>query len=184
MTQSYSTYYKYKDGGNGIGSSSPSSIGFDISEELKNFYANLSLITGDFDCAELAIGCSRVDREDWGGVDNSPNLPPVGIFDVIVGENYKSITYIADVATQTGCVTTKTAELTVVDGVAGDWIYYADNEETYKYGEIALPSAYDKRKALDTSLRTLPAQYTQQYAYLNRGKVLGCNHVIFYKMNL
>lgn len=167
MEYSYNIYRKYDNGATGV-------VGGSVGTPSDaTFYANLSLITGDFDCAELAIGCSRVDREDWDGVDNSPNLPTVGIFDVIVGENYKSITYTADTSTQNGCVATKTAELTVVDGVAGDWIYYADNEETYKYGEIALPSAYEKGKALDTSLRTLPAEYTKQYAYLNRGKVLG-----------
>lgn len=167
MEYSYNIYRKYDNGATGV---VDGSVG---TPSDATFYANLSLITGDFDCAELAIGCSRVDREDWIGVDNSPNLPPVGIFDVIVGENYKSITYISDVATQNGCITTKTAELTVVDGVAGDWIYYADNDETYKFGEIAIPSAYEKGKALDTSLRTLPAEYTKQYAYLNRGKVIG-----------
>lgn len=167
MEYNYNIYRKYDNGATGV---VEGSVGTPLDA---TFYANLSLITGDFDCAELAIGCSRVDREDWSGVDNAPDLPSVGIFDVIVGENYKSITYIADVTTQNGCVTTKTAELTVVDGVAGDWIYYADNEETYKFGEIALPSAYEKGKALDTSLRTLPAEYTKQYAYLNRGKVTG-----------
>lgn len=167
MEYNYNIYRKYDNGATGV-------VGGSVGTPSDaTFYANLSLITGDFDCAELAIGCSRVDREGWGGVDNSPNLPPVGIFDVIVGENYKSIAYTANTSTQNGCVATKTAEFTVVDGVVGDWIYYADNEETYRYGEIALPSAYEKGKALDTSLRTLPAEYTKQYAYLNRGKVTG-----------
>ena len=138
-------------------------------------YVDRGEIAAPFDVHSLGIGSHRFSASNWTNVTHAPaNLPASGHFLVWVSDvNTKEIRYVADESNTVDCVTSRCAELVIIEGQAENWNYYVSSDETYQFGEIALPSGYDKGKALDTKLTTLPANYVRQYAYLNRGKRSG-----------
>ncbi|WP_028521961.1 hypothetical protein [Runella limosa] len=144
----------------------------DLRADVGEFaYANQGVIVAPFDVVELGIGSWRYDAESWDGVQNPPNLQSKGHFLVwVTAENTKEIRFVADETRDESCVESRVGELIVIEGVAESWNYYVSNNETYKFGEIAVPGSYDKGKANDTKLRTLSADHVRQYAYMNRGK--------------
>jgi hypothetical protein len=145
-------------------------------EYVKQYaYLDKGLIAAPFDVAELGIGSYRFEGANWNTIDHAPtNLPSSGHFLVWQSnETTKVISYVADTSSTTNCVTSRAAELVVIEGVAETWNYYASSDETYNFGEIAIPSKYDKGKATKLGHKTLHADYVRQYAYLNRGKRTG-----------
>ncbi|AYQ31447.1 hypothetical protein DTQ70_04285 [Runella sp. SP2] len=132
---------------------------------------DVDILVAPFDTAALKIGSHRFKAASWAGVTNPPaKLSPNGHFAVLVADGItKTITYIADTTETDGCLVTRAAELVVIDAVVETWNYFVSVTETENNGAIAVPSGYDKGRALDTSRKAAPAAYVQQYASLNRG---------------
>ena len=148
----------------------------DLRADVGTFaYADQGSISAPFDIVELAIGSYRFEAANWNTIDHAPtNLPSSGHFLVWqANETTKVIYFVADETATANCLTSRAAEIVVIEGVAETWNYYASSDETYKFGEIAIPSSYDKGRATKLGHKTLHADYVRQYAYLNRGKRTG-----------
>ncbi|WP_164489780.1 hypothetical protein [Runella sp. SP2] len=147
----------------------------DLRSDVGDFaYVDHGTIAAPFDVTELKIGSYRHDGEDWANVENAPNLPSKGyLFVKVSAGTTKEIRFVADEMRDENCIKSRCGELIVINGVAESWNYYVSNDETFQFGEIALPSAFNKGLAKDTKLRTLAADYVRQYAKLNRGKRVG-----------
>lgn len=142
--------------------------------EQNDAYTDKKTIVAPFNVHNLPIGSYKFASSNWTGVTNAPALPSHGHFLVHVADNCKVIRYVAKVAdaVKVNCVLTRCGELVINEGSAESWNYFVQGSAE-DYGEIKVPSAYDKGQALDLKLRVLSADYIREVTAMNRGKRIG-----------
>lgn len=176
MSQTYSTYYKYKDGLTGNGGvmiNSPSSTADILSI---NSYQDRFVIPAPFDVLELTIGSYKVEEANWTNISNAPTkLPTGGHFHVfIAADTSKTIQYVVDVAdaVKDACFTTRSASLVITDEVAEAWVYLAQGE-TMDFGKVRVASKYDQGRATELKEKVYNTDFIDETASLNRGSKSG-----------
>lgn len=146
--------------------------GEEITNSISNneVYKNRYELNSPFNVLSIPIGSYKVDLPNWNGVENAPtNLPSSGHFLVHEGDDNKVIRYVSNETSTFSGITSRTAELVIVEDVAETWSYYVSDEDTYSSGEVAIASKYDKGKVTELGYKTLRAEYLKQNAYLNEG---------------
>jgi hypothetical protein len=146
----------------------------DLRNDVGEFaYVDWGELDAPFDTHSLKIGSHSFVGADWTDVQHAPSvLPAGGHFQVFTADNSIIVLYTVSVASsvKNSCFLTRSARLVITDGVAENWVYFAQGT-TQKFGRIRVASEYDGGMATEMKHEVYGVDFINQYAFLDRGSL-------------